>query len=78
MENKEALLAIEERIKLKKDRRMYERLQTIRLRLVGVSVNGIARFPVVLRKQSVNTFMPTKRTVSLVSTYGSHQGDPLD
>lgn len=42
MENKEALAAIEERMKSTKDRRMYERLQTIRLRLMGMPVKKIA------------------------------------
>lgn len=42
MENKETIAEIEEQIKRTKDRRMYERLQTIRLRLMGVSVNQIA------------------------------------
>lgn len=33
---------IEERMRAMKDRRMYERLQTVRLRLVGMSVREIA------------------------------------
>jgi transposase len=41
MENNEALAAIEERMKSTKDRRMYERLQTIRLRL-SMPVSEIA------------------------------------
>ncbi|MBG9792580.1 transposase, partial [Paenibacillus dendritiformis] len=42
MDNKEALAAVEERIRTTKDRRMYERLQTVRLRLMGKSVREIA------------------------------------
>lgn len=42
MNDKEALAEIEERIRITKDRRMYERLQTIRLRLMGKSVLEIA------------------------------------
>lgn len=42
MDNKEALVEIEERIRSTKDRRMYERLQTIRLRLIGKSVLEIS------------------------------------
>ncbi|TBL76453.1 helix-turn-helix domain-containing protein, partial [Paenibacillus thalictri] len=42
MEANEALTAIEERMKSTKDRRMYERLQTIRLRLMNMPVSEIA------------------------------------
>jgi transposase len=42
VENKETLAEIEERLKSTKDRRMYERLQTIRLRLMGIPVSEIA------------------------------------
>ncbi|MNF98458.1 hypothetical protein D3C84_813160 [compost metagenome] len=42
MENHEALAAIEDQLKSTKDRRMYERFQTIRLRLMGRSVSEIA------------------------------------
>jgi transposase len=43
MENKETeLQAVEQRIKQTKDRRMFERYQTIRLYLIGQSVNQIA------------------------------------
>jgi transposase len=42
MENKEALATVEERLKSTKDRRMYERLQSIRLRLMGMPVSEIA------------------------------------
>lgn len=42
MENKDALGAVEERLKSTKDRRMYERLQTVRLRIMGMPVKEIA------------------------------------
>jgi len=42
MDNKDALIEVEERIRSTKDRRMYERLQTIRLRLIGRSVLEIS------------------------------------
>jgi transposase len=43
LENKETeLRAVEERIKQTKDRRMFERYQTIRLYLIGQSVSQIA------------------------------------
>lgn len=42
MEDQEALTVIEERMKSTKDRRMYERLQAIRLRLLGKPVSEIA------------------------------------
>jgi len=42
MEYTDALVEVEERIRLTKDRRMYERLQTVRLRLMGKSVREIA------------------------------------
>ncbi|KGT72844.1 transposase [Bradyrhizobium japonicum] len=42
MDNKEALATVEEQIRVTKDRRMYERLQTVRLRLMGRSILEIA------------------------------------
>lgn len=39
--NKEDLIEIEERLKQVKDKRMYERLQTIRFFLMGLSVKEI-------------------------------------
>ena len=38
MENKDALAEVEERLKSTKDRRMYERLQTVRLSIMGMPV----------------------------------------
>lgn len=42
MENKEDITKVEERMKSTKDRRMYERLQIVRLRLKGMPVREIA------------------------------------
>lgn len=43
MDSKDALVEVEERLRYTKDRRMYERLQTIRLRIIGMPVKEIAR-----------------------------------
>jgi hypothetical protein len=42
-EHTEELMLLEGRMKQTKDRRMYERLQTIRLRLMGMPVREISR-----------------------------------
>ncbi|WP_373232972.1 hypothetical protein [Cohnella sp.] len=42
MENKDALTEVEERLRSTKDRRMYERLQTVRLRIMGMPIKEIA------------------------------------
>lgn len=42
MENKDALTEVEERLRTTKDRRMYERLQAVRLHIMGRSVKEIA------------------------------------
>jgi len=42
VQNNDAINEIEKRIKQTKDRRMYERLQAVRLRLMGVPINQIS------------------------------------
>src|SRR5690606_35041403 len=42
MDSQEALVAVEEQIRITKDRRMFERLQAVRLRLKGKSILEIA------------------------------------
>lgn len=64
MENKNILTEVEERLRSTKDRRLYERLQTVRLRIMGMPVKEIAEI-LCRSEKTIRSYIHTYETEGL-------------
>jgi transposase len=64
MEYKNALAEVEERLKSTKDRRLYERLQTVRLGIMGMPIKEIATI-LCRSEKTIRSYLHTYETEGL-------------
>lgn len=68
MENKDALTEVEERLRTTKDRRMYERLQAVRLHIMGRPVKEISGI-LCRSEKTIRSYIHTYETEGLSSLH---------
>jgi len=68
MEKKNALAEVEERLRATKDRRMYERLQAVRLHIMGMSVKEIAGI-LCRSEKTIRSYIHTYETEGLTALH---------